>query len=445
MDTPVVDFLKNYRKKNSLRLHMPGHKGHGSIGAEKYDLTEIAGADSLYEANGIIAASERNASELFGADTFYSAEGSSQCIRAMLYLALSQAKREGRKPLVFAGRNAHKTFLSAVCLLGMDVEWLYDEGEEGYLSCPITGESLQKALDEAKEKPVAVYVTSPDYLGNVLDVAKLKAVCRKYGALLLVDNAHGAYLKFLKKSAHPIDLGADMAASSAHKTLPVLTGGAYLQIAKTVDPVCRKNAKEALALFGSTSPSYLILASLDAANGRLSRGYDEKIADFAEETERAKERLTRHGFSLVGDEPCKITVRCKPYGYTGEEISEFLSKKNIVCEFADPDFLVAMFTPEVKKSGLRKFEKAICSLPRKQEISSFAPKRKKGEKVLSVREAMLSEREILPVEQCEGRILAAASVACPPAVPVLVCGERIERAHIEAFLYYGVKTCAVVK
>lgn len=445
MNTPVVDFLKRYRKRKTLRLHMPGHKGHGSIGAERYDVTEIAGADSLYEANGILAASERNASELFGADTFYSAEGSSQCIRAMLYLTLLQAKREGKKPLVFATRNAHKTFLSAVCLLKMDVEWLYVEGKEGYLSCPITGESLQRALDEAKEKPVAVYVTSPDYLGNVLDVSGLKAVCRKYGVLLLVDNAHGAYLKFLKKSAHPIDLGADMVASSAHKTLPVLTGGAYLQIAKTADPVYRENAKEALALFGSTSPSYLILASLDGANGRLARGYDKKIAAFAEGVAGAKERLARFGFTLVGDEPCKITLRCKPYGYTGEEVSEFLSKKGIVCEFADPDFLVAMFTPEVKKRGLRKFERAICSLPRKKAILSAAPIWKKGEKVLSVREAMLSERETLPVEACEGRILASASVACPPAVPVLVCGERIERAHIEAFLYYGVKTCVVVE
>ena len=114
METPIRDFVRSYAQKAPLRLHMPGHKGVPVLGPEGLDLTEVAGADELYHAQGVIRESEKNAAGLFGsAATFYSAEGSSLCIRAMLYLALLQAKREGRKPLVLAGRNAHKTFLSA--------------------------------------------------------------------------------------------------------------------------------------------------------------------------------------------------------------------------------------------------------------------------------------------------------------------------------------------
>ncbi|MBR6812647.1 MAG: PLP-dependent transferase, partial [Oscillospiraceae bacterium] len=226
-NTPICDFVRRYNEEKFLRLHMPGHKGEGPLGVEALDITEISGADSLYEAEGIIRQSEEIASEIFGCRTYYSAEGSSLAIRAMLYLALMQAKKQGRAPLVAAGRNAHKTFMSAAALLDIDIMWLWGSGES-YLACQIEAESLDKTLSECTVLPFAVYITSPDYLGNTLDIASLAKVCRKYGVLLLVDNAHGAYLKFLGR--HPIELGANMCCDSAHKTLGVLTGGAYLHI-----------------------------------------------------------------------------------------------------------------------------------------------------------------------------------------------------------------------
>ena len=113
-----------------------------------------------------------------------------------------------------------------------------------------------------------MYVTSPDYLGGMQDVAALAEVCHRYGTLLAVDNAHGAYLRFLRPSRHPLDLGADLCCDSAHKTLSVLTGGAYLHIARTAPTSLAENAKEALALFGSTSPSYLTWLPWTASTGR---------------------------------------------------------------------------------------------------------------------------------------------------------------------------------
>ena len=229
MNTPIFDFVKAYAASNAERLHMPGHKGVSMLGCESLDITETYGADSLYEADGIIKDSETNASLLFECDTFYSTEGSSQCIRAMLYLTALEAKKAGKKPRVLAARNAHKVFLSAAALLDLDVEWIH--GGDTFLSCNISAKDVEAAI--LKYAPTTLYLTSPDYLGNVLDIAEISTVCKKYGVLLLVDNAHGAYLKFLEKSHFPIDLGADICCSSAHKTLPVLTGGAYLHIANS--------------------------------------------------------------------------------------------------------------------------------------------------------------------------------------------------------------------
>ena len=145
--TPISDFVHDYVVKHPLRLHMPGHKGTLLTGFEAYDITEVAGADSLYEADGIIRESEENASLLFGCPTYYSTEGSSQCIRAMLYLTVLYAGAQGAdRPLILAGRNAHKTFLSAAALLDLDVEWLYPENDRGYLACPVSPLGLDKEL-----------------------------------------------------------------------------------------------------------------------------------------------------------------------------------------------------------------------------------------------------------------------------------------------------------
>ena len=445
MDTPICDFVRGYARSGALRLHMPGHKGEGPLGMEALDITEIPGADSLYEADGVIAQSEKNASALFGAPTLYSTEGSSLCIRAMLALVQRHAAAQGRRPMIAAGRNAHKTFLSAAALLDLPVNWLTPEGAQSYLSCALSAGELEAQLAAMDEPPAAVYLTSPDYLGNTVDVAALSAVCHRHGALLLVDNAHGAYLRFLPQSRHPIDLGADLCCDSAHKTLPVLTGGAYLHIAESMPQTLRAQAKDALALFGSTSPSYLILQSLDAANRTLAQGYRARLADFLPRVQRAKDALRAQGYALCGDEPLKLTLRTKPYGYRGAELAARLAEGGVVCEFADPDFLVMMLTPEIGESGLARMVEVLAAVPRRDAIWEEPPAFRRTERVMSIREAMLSPGERVPVEASEGRVLASASVGCPPAVPVLVCGERIDAHAIACFGYYGIKTCMVVK
>ncbi len=444
MDTPICDFARRYADRGALRLHMPGHKGLGGE-TQRLDLTEIDGADVLYHAQGIIRVSEENAASLFGtARTVYSTEGSSLGIRAMLYLALVYGRQQSRAPRILAGRNGHKTLMTAAALLDLEVLWLYPEDRGSILSCSITPEFLEEVLSHMEDKPIGVYLTNPDYLGNMIDLRPMAEICHRHGVLLLVDNAHGAYLRFLPGSLHPMDLGADLCCDSAHKTLPVLTGGAYLHISRNAPDFFREQADLAMSLFASTSPSYLILESLDQVNGYLSRGYAERLAAFACELARMKERLQAKGFALAGSEALKLTLAPKSYGYTGTELAELLEECSIVCEFADPDYVVMMLTPELGAEALQTLEEALSSVERRSAVKEPPPILPSVPKRLSLRDAIFSPSEELPVRACVGRILANAGISCPPAIPILICGEEITEEAVASMEYYGITTCRVV-
>jgi len=444
-DTPICDFVKCYAEKNEIRMHMPGHKGSGFFGWELYDITEIEGADVLYQSSGIISQSQKIASEIFGsAKTLYSTEGSTLAIRAMLALSVMHAKEQGKTPRIAAARNVHKAFLTGCALLDLTPTWIYPKKQENLLSCKISEEDLEKFLSQQEDKPTAIYVTSPDYLGTILDIKALACACHRHGVLLLVDNAHGAYLHFLPESAHPMALGADLCCDSAHKTLPALTGAAYLHIGKNAPQSIWEQSEKAMLLFASTSPSYLILQSLDHLNSYLLKDYRKSLIPFCDTLFQLKKTLRRHGFSLFGDEPLKIVIRTKASGYTGEEFAKILKTNQIQCEMSDPDHIVLMLTPQNHKD-LSILEKVLLSIPQKAPVLSFPPIPSKGTAFLTPKEAMLAPSERQPIDKCIGRILAESGVHCPPAVPIAICGERISKENARAFSYYGISSVHVVK
>jgi len=440
MTTPIYDFTKQYGESHTVRFHMPGHKGEEVSGHGRYDITEIKGADALYEADGIILESEENASRLFGTGkTIYSTEGSSQCIKAMIYIAchLSGEKRT----TILAARNVHKAFIYGVALCDCDVEWIEGESSDSICSSPITAKEVEQKIEEMSVKPTALYITSPDYLGNVQDVEGIAEVCHKNNMILMVDNAHGAYLRFLPESRHPMDLGADICCDSAHKTLPVLTGGAYLHISKAFNDKCAIDLKKAMVLFGSTSPSYLLLSSLDMCNKYLVQDYKEKLNQTIKVITKAKEKIRQIGFSVVHSDPLKIVLK------TGNAylLADSLREDGIECEYADNEYLVLMITPMNKAEDIEKLVDSLGSKYADTKTEALECANRIHDVRLSIRQAMFADSEVIDVNDSVGRICAAPTVACPPAVPVVISGEVITEDDVRVLLHYGYTTVEVCR
>lgn len=441
MKTPIVNFLKSYQEKSPVRMHMPGHKGAGILGFEGMDLTEIYGADELFAAEGIIKESEQNASSLFGCPTYYSTQGSTLCIQTMCTILCQDAKSKGKKPKILAGRNAHRSFIHVAALLDFDIEWLY--GNSDYLSCKIHAEDLEKAIIESH--PTAVYLTNPDYLGNLLDIKSLASVCKKHNVLLAIDNAHGAYLHFLEPSLHPIDLGADLCCDSAHKTLPVLTGGAYLHLSDSLNQVWKNDVKHFMEYFSSTSPSYLIMASLDAANEVLDTAFKKSLSECIQRVDGLKNTLIQHGYTILSGEPMKITISTKEFGYTGNEIANLLMECDIYPEFYDSDYIVLMPSPYNTKDDLKRLETCLCGIERKPILINKPPKLEQSKKAMNVRQALFSSSITLDVSKSLGQVCSSVTVSCPPAILPVIPGEVISESSIEVMRYYGIETVRVVK
>lgn len=442
MDTPIFDFVQNYIKSNTARLHMPGHKGVSFLGPEAFDITEIKGADELYAPNGIIRESEENATHLFStAKTVYSAGGSSQSINAMLYLAYLRADKSTR-PFVLAGRNAHKSFIYALAKLDADVEWIYPENTDSICSCIVNGEMVEKTLKSFDRKPFAVYITSPDYLGGMSDIESIAKVCKSYDVPLLVDNAHGSYLKFYKRDLHPISLGADMCCDSAHKTLPVLTGGGYLHIAKSDKYNFSQNVVNAMAIFGSTSPSYLILQSLDLCNRYIDEKIREDVELCADKIAELRYLINSKGFGILSAEPLKLTVDFRGYDI---DFKCYLRDCGIEFEYADNDFVVFMFSPQNSDEDFERIKSAFENLHIERTKNIESIEIPKAERVMTIRESIFCESEEIEVQNTLGRVCASPCVSCPPAIPIAVSGEKITEKHIELFKKYNTNKILVVK
>lgn len=452
MNTPIVDFVKRYQESNTTRFHMPGHKGHVFFGWEPFDITEIEGAGVLHHGDGIIKESERNAAALFGSGaTFYSTEGSSLCIKAMLAVLKMEhgSLKEGERPLLLAARNVHRSVMDACALLDFDIHFLQGRESGSICSSVLTPEVLEEALRNSQTLPFGIYITSPDYLGQITEVAGLAEVAERWGLPLLVDNAHGAYLHFLEEGRHPMDLGAAMCCDSAHKTLPALTGAAYLHIHKDYRERFAPYAEDALTLFGSTSPSYLILQSLDYCNKYLAEQYVSKLQGLVSCVVKMKEELRNRGIAIKESESLKIVIDTALGGYDGEEIAKELREHSVECEYADWQNVVLMVTPENTEKDFARLsawaEHSKLVTAKKAPLPVKVWKGEQTEQVMTIREAVFAKSEMISAGEAINRICAAETISCPPAIPIAVSGERITPEMAEAFVRFGIEQVRVVR
>ena len=448
MDTPIQKMLEDYIREGMARMHMPGHKGilpEPLAGAAAYDITEIQGADSLFECDGVIRRCEEAFARRYGAkESLISCGGSTLCIQAMLALAAGP----GEKVLFF--RNIHKAALDAMILLDIRPVWLFPQDSGGEIGC-ITPQEVAQSLGRDREIR-AVYITSPDYYGQIHDIGGIARACHEAGVPLLVDNAHGAHLKFLEEDLHPMTLGADLCCDSLHKTLPALTGSALLHIGS--DRFTWAAAKEAMGLFGSTSPSYLMMLSMDMLTGRFAE-IQAGTRRAAESCAALRALAAYKGLAPMGDDPMKLTLRPKALGRTGTEFAGRLREEGIECEFADEGHVVlmpSMQTPEEDFIRLREAILLSCRGVSRQSGEGKPPAGQteasaggRPQQAMSPRQAYFAPKEHIPLTQAEGRIYGDIRWPCPPAVPAIMPGEVLDKRLCKIFAASGKTQVKVVK
>ncbi|OCN01082.1 amino acid decarboxylase [Clostridium sp. W14A] len=427
MSAPLYSALKNHAALGRASFHTPGHKSSPAAlpgGLFQLDLTELPDTGSLYDGGGPIEQAEALASKLFGtARTCLSAGGCTLCVQAMFRLA---APNGGK---VVCCRKVHRSAVGAMALLGIEPVWAMPEE-----LVPAVG-----ACEDAK----AVYVTSPDYYGRLLDIPAISAACRKKGIPLLVDNAHGAHLMFTEPKLHPLLLGASMTADSAHKTLGVLTGGAWLQIG---DSRFSAGAKDAMALFGSTSPSFPVLASLDLCRERLEThaGAFRLLQERARRVRRLA--LSRGIPSPSGSaDPTRLTLQTAKIGLTGTRAAELFRAAGIEPEYADRSFVVFIATPFNTEEDFQRLERAVRSLPAAEPLPEVPEMPPFSPACVPLREALLAESRTVPLERAVGGVAAQIACPCPPGIPAVMPGERVTKETAEFLCGYGFLEIKVLK
>ena len=451
---PLAAAIEGHLEKNRASFHTPGHKGRAPflnfLASLPADLTELPDTGSLYDGQDAIEAAEARAARAFGAQlTLFSGGGCTLCIQTMLLLGAGAGGR------VLMARNAHRSAVHAAALLGQDIVWLWpEESGQGGFPQPAAAD-VENAL---KTDPSirAVYVTSPDYYGRLCDIEGMAAACARAGIPLLVDNAHGSHLGAFGR--HPLALGATMTADSAHKTLPVLTGGAYLHISARF-PVTRTEAKAAMALFGSTSPAFPVLASLDAARQWWETEGKDAYRALAARSAALREEAAAAGvvcpaFSEVEErlrDPVRLTLDGAPGGLAGDALADWLRTQGCEPEYADARYVVLIPTPFNRAEDWERLTAALRALPAqaagmaKQKKPAFDPYRIRPRKACTLREALLRPAQTVPAAQAAGRIAARTVCPCPPGVAAVVPGEKLTASLAEALESAGFAQLVVLK
>lgn len=442
MSSPLLQAVNAYLKKNPSRFHMPGHKGQGIpfMGESlAFDITEVDGCDSLYDADGAILETEQRFAHLYGAGaTLLSAGGSTLCIQTMLATAVPPGS------IIVTARGVHTAAVSTMALLDLRPSWVYPRQDtQSGLALPVTPAEISATLEQNPEAK-AVYLTSPDYFGQLADLRGISSVCTKYNVPLLVDNAHGAHLHFLPTSLHPINQGANFCCDSLHKTLPALTGAALLHCK---DAELRASAKSRMALFGSTSPSYLIMLSADALLPCLEGDIPERLAHLAVRVASLRNLATSKGFALPREplDPVRLTVGFSRAGYGKEEFADIFRQAAMEPEYLDNSFCVLLPGVDQPQEDFTRLEGFLRGFTPRKPIAPALWTLQPNAQAMPLRQATLAPWEQVCPEDAVGRIAASTVAPCPPGIPLVIPGERIGLDMADCLKFYGISRLNVVK
>jgi len=425
-------------------FHMPGHKRNtalsgylSKLGAD-VDITEIDGFDDLHAPESILMESMRRAAGLWGSDEArYLVNGSTAGILSAIY-ALGTG---GGKAVI--ARNAHKSVYHALEITGLSPVFVlpeYDEAHGAFLS--VRPQSIDEALLKTPDARF-VLITSPTYEGVISDIKRIAEIAHARGIPVIVDEAHGAHLDLGGKFAGgAVKAGADIVIQSVHKTLPGLTQTAIMHISGML--VNKADVWHALDIFETSSPSYLLMASLDGCTEFMKeKGRDTLTAlhgaleSFFKEAETLERiRVWRPEGAFLFDD-MKILISGKRAGVSGKRIMEILREDfSIELEAAFCDYAVAMAGAGTTAEELGRLLSALRVMDGRFGLSENGkryPCPAIPESVLDIRRALLCPFEFVPLDCAEGRISAEYAWAYPPGIPVFVPGEKIDVSSLSAW------------
>ena len=451
MKKGVTQFLLSHAGKKPVSFHMPGHKGSDIYRENGYgafldnfvdcDITEIPGADNLYQAEDIIADTMATYRKLYGVrESYLLINGSSAGLVASI---LTCVPRGGK--LIMA-RNCHKSIFNGLLMAGAEPAYLHPEMMEDYgISGEISLASVKAAIAEHTDAS-AVILPSPNYYGICSDIKAIADVVHEAGMVLIVDQAHGAHLHFFGsyldepfKSAD--DLGADIVIQSTHKTLASFTQSAIVNLC--TDRVDKYLFEDKLQLIESTSPSYLLMASLDI-NGdllekegpKLIREWEENLQWFYETAPAEVEGLCVMTHPML--DHTKINLDMSAYGIDGLELEDLLNEKDIFPELVTGNIVMCMTGIGNKRCDYERLLvalKAIASercLCEEASDGEAAPKATQAVTMKRLQQTSIpTAKESVPMEEAAGRVCAASIIPYPPGIPIICPGEIIDQEVLD--------------
>ena len=437
-ETPILSFLIEHADKHAVSFHMPGHKGsaiYRKYGYQEFldkimdcDITEIIGADNLYQTEGILKAAQEEYAKIYGVKRAYLLiNGTSGGLIAAI---LASVPKGGK---IILARNCHKAIYNALILGDIQPVYAYPEMIDEYgISGEITPAEIERCLKENPDAS-AVILPSPNYYGICSDIPEIAKLVHAAGKILIVDQAHGAHLKFfsdcgynLPKSAE--ECGADLTVNSIHKTLASFTQSALLTY--NTERVDHYVLEDKLQMIMSTSPSYLLMASLDINADILKHHKKEAIQEWYEALAYFYEEAAKiDGLDVIKTDSLditKINLDMSAYGITGAELEELLLKEGIYAELTTGNILMCMTGIGNTKSDMEKtlsaLKKIAATNARKNAVHSKPPA------VLETRFELCkvpTVKERIPLENGAGRICAQSIIPYPPGIPFICPGERI--------------------
>lgn len=447
---PLVEAMLKYKEENIYPFHTPGHKGgrgmepklRDQLGAGVVmDVSLMSELDDIHEPQTYIAQAQQLAAAAYGSDAcFWAVNGTTQAIQAMLMTAL----KPGEKVLV--PRNAHRSVAGGLILGGLQAAFIQPRYLENFkIYSQVTAEDIEQALREDKSIK-AVLITSPNYYGIAADTAKIAEVCHKYQLPLLVDEAHGPHLGFsslLPPSA--MESGADACAQSTHKILGAMTQCSMLHVKQGLLDI--QQATDVMSVLTTTSPNYLLMASLDAARAQLQqsgRQMSEQAVDAAQklaEVFKSFEGLKvlsaadTEGFAL---DSTKVTVNFAQWGYTGIEMGDIFRKEGIAVELVDAENVLFLVTYADANQyfaailvKLRRILENLAQHKRQQTIALCPPALPKTTMELTLRDVFYGAKTVVPLTKSCGHICAEQVSFYPPGIPILLPGEYITAEIID--------------